>query len=320
MAGAAPRGGFSPGLALVLLTAVISGVSTFVNGFAVVGTSSNAFVTVRNLAVAGMILPVALLARRWAPAGPPLRGADRLGLVVVGIFGGAIPFLLFFHGLALAQAEGSETTASFVYRTLFVFASIFAILFLRERLGWRLAVGGILLLAGSYVLLTLTSPTFSDGSLYVLAATVLWAGEYTLSKHLLRRIPSSTVALARMGIGGIALAAYLLVTSGWGAVAAFSATEWTWVAISAVLLAGFVATWYSGLARIDLSLAASVLVLGYPVTWLLSVVVRPSTALWTAAAGAGAVVVGLGVVLGAARAREFGAWLLGRSVPAAPST
>ena len=40
------------GLLLVLATAIVSGVSTYVNLYAVQGTSSDVFVTVRNLVVA----------------------------------------------------------------------------------------------------------------------------------------------------------------------------------------------------------------------------------------------------------------------------
>ncbi len=288
------------GLGLVLATAIVSGVSTFVNSYAVAGTNSDAFVTVRNVAVAGMLVPFALVAAVRRPSGPALRRGDWARLAAIGLVGGAIPFLLFFHGLELATAAGGATTASFLYRTLFLFATVFAWLFLRERFRWEIVLGAVLLLAGSYLLLSLKSVVWTDGSMYVLAATVLWAAEYTLSKRTLRDLPASTVGLGRMGFGALFLVAYLTVTAQWGAAAAFSSAQWEWVAISALLLTAFVATWYSGLARIDLSVATAVLVVGYPVTWLLSVGLRGEIVLGASVAGTVAVAFGVLAAIGPA--------------------
>lgn len=280
------------GLGLVLTTAVVSGISTFVNAYAVQGTSSDAFVTVRNLAVAGVLVPVAWVvsSRRSFRIRPDRSELGRLA--VVGLVGGAVPFLLFFHGLQLAAAAHGGTTASFLYRTLFVFAAVFGVIFLREKVGAATVVAAVLLLGGSYLLLSLRAPVWTDGSLWVLAATVLWAAEYTVSKRLLRRLPSSTVALGRMGFGAVFLSGYLLLTAQWGAVAGFGSSQWLWVGISAALLTAFVSSWYAGLARLDLGVATAVLVVGYPVSWLLSVVVADRGLSVGAAAGAVAVVVG----------------------------
>lgn len=289
------------GLILVFLTAVISGVSTFVNAFAVHGTSSNAFVTVRNLAVAGMLIPLALLARRGLTQ--PLRPVDWARLVAIGFVGGAVPFLLFFHGLALAAAAGGGITASFLYRTLFLMATVFGIVYLKEHFHPRVVVAAALLLGGNYLLLSLTSPVWTAGSLYVLAATVLWAVEYTISKRTLRDLPSGIVAMGRMGFGAGFLVGYLALTSQLGAIAAFSGGQWSWVLISALLLTAFVGTWYAGLRRVDLGIATSVLVVGFPITWVLSVVVSSAPFTLVQAAGAAAIVAGAALVVGLALLR-----------------
>ena len=284
------------GLILVFMTAVISGLSTFVNAYAVHGTNSDAFVTVRNLAVAGMLIPLTLLARRALTQ--PLRGVDWARLVAIGFVGGAVPFLLFFHGLALATAAHGGLTASFLYRTLFLMATVSGVLYLKERFHPRVVLAAGLLLGGNYLLLSITAPIWTDGTMYVLAATILWAVEYTISKRTLQDLPSGIVAMGRMGIGAGFLVAYLAVTSQLGAVAALSGGQWTWVLISAVLLAAFVGTWYAGLRRVDLGVATSVLVLGFPITWMLSVVVNGSSFTLAQAAGAAAVVGGVVVVVG----------------------
>jgi drug/metabolite transporter (DMT)-like permease len=299
------------GLLLVLATAGISGISTFVNGYAVAGTNSDAFVTVRNVVVALLLVPAVLLTVRGADL--RLRSQDWGRLLIIGLIGGAIPFLLFFRGLQLATADGGATSASFLYRTLFLWATTFAILYLGERFRLRIAVAAALLLAGNLLLLALTSTVWTDGTIYVMAATLLWAGEYTLSKRTLRDLPTGVVALGRMGFGAIFLMGYLALTGGLLGASRFSPAQWEWVAISAVLLAGFVATWYAGLRRLDLSTASAVLVLGYPVTVILSVLVKGTPTPWTAAVGAVLVAAGVLVASGPALLREAARALEGRA-------
>ncbi len=290
----APRGRVaSIGLLLVLATAIISGVSTYLNTYAVQGTNSDAFVTVRNLAVAALIAPVAVVALRRSPI--HLSGIDVSWLALVGLIGGAIPFLLFFQGLQLATAAGGAATASFVYRTLFLMAAVFAVVFLRERFPIKVVLGAVLLVGGNLLLLSIISPLWTPGTTYVLVATVLWAAEYTVSKRLLRRLPSTSVGLGRMGFGAAFLLGYLGLTSQYGSVATMTGAQWGWVAISAALLAAFVLTWYAGLQRTDLIVATSVLVLGFPVTFALGIAARGSPYTLTEAVGAG--IVGAGVVL-----------------------
>lgn len=285
-----------PGVLLVLATALLSGVSTFLNGYAVQGTNSDAFVTVRNLAVAGLLAPVAAVVAVRSRAGVARR--DWGALALIGLVGGAVPFLLFFRGLQLATADGGQVTASFVYRTLFLFATVLAVVVLRERFHPRAALAAGLLMGGNVLLLSLTEPVWTDGTLYVLAATVLWAVEYSLSKRALTRLRGTTVALGRMGFGAVFLAGYLALTSQWGGVAHLSGGQWAWVGISAALLTGFVLTWYTGLARLDLGVATSVLVLGFPITWLLGIVARGGAVPLLPLVGAAVVTAGVIVALG----------------------
>jgi len=290
-----------PGILLILLTVLISGVSNFVNFYAVQGTNSDAFIAVRNAAVAVLLLPLGLLAVRTART--KLTRVDWAKLATIGLIGGAVPFLLFFRGLQMAGASGAAT-ATFGYRTLFLMASILGVVFLRERLSPRLALAAVLLVAGNALLVSLTAPIWSDGTAYVLLATALWAGEYTLSKHTLRNVPSGTVGLARMGFGGIFLLAYVALTGQLGSIAALSGAQWEWVALSAVLLVGFVATWYAGLKTVDVSVATATLTLAFPITWALGLLVSKSTFGLGQAAGVVAIVLGVALAIGLASLRE----------------
>ncbi len=292
------------GLWLVFATALVSGVSTFVNLYAVKGANSDAFVTVRNLATALFLVPIALLGSRSVRA--PLRPVDWGRLAIIGLIGGAIPFILFFRGVELATAAGGGATASFVYRTLFLMATVFGIVFLKERFHPRVTVAAVLLLGGNLLLLSFISPIFTDGTLYVFAATVLWAVEYTVSRRVLRDLPSTTVGLGRMGFGAAFLFVYLGATAQLGAIGHFTGGQWEWVALSAILLTAFVGTWYAGLKRTELGIATSVLVLGFPVTWLLTVTVQGAPLVLAQVAGA--IVVSAGVLLAVGRVALKDAW------------
>ncbi len=295
-----------PGLLLVLLTALISGVSTFVNFYAVQGTNSDAFIAARNGIVAVLLVPLAVLAGGRLRS--RLSGTDWLRLAAIGLVGGAIPFLLFFRGLQMAGAGGAAT-ASFGYRTLFLMASVLGVVVLKERFSARVALAAGVLLAGNLLLLSLTAPVWTDGTAFVLLATALWAGEYTLSKRALRDLPSGTVALGRMGFGGAFLFAYLGLTGQLTALGGFSVSQWTWMLLSAALLLAFVSTWYAGLKTVDVSTATSVLVLAFPVTYVLGIAAGRGAFTPVQAAGAVTVVFGVALAVGLGSLRDTWAYL-----------
>lgn len=300
------------GVLLVFLAALVSGVSTFVNFYAVKGTNSDAFVTVRNLATAVFLVPVALVSTRTLRA--PLRRVDWGRLALIGLIGGAIPFLLFFRGIELATAAGGAATATFAYRTLFIMATVFGVVFLRERFHWRVTVAAALILGGNLLLLSLVSPLWTNGTLYVLVATLLWAGEYTLSRRVMRDLPSGTVALGRMGFGACFLVGYLALTSQVSAVASLTGGQWEWLLISAVLLTAFVGVWYAGLQRVEVGVASSVLVLGFPITFLLSIAFQGSAFTLAQVAGAVVVAAGVGLVVGRSQFRATWQYLTGATL------
>lgn len=291
------------GLLFVIGTALLSGVSNLVNALAMRGANPDAFVTLRNGLVAVLLVPLVLLARSTQHR-VRLRPTDWLRLVTIGLVGGAIPFILFFRGLQLATAGGGTTTASFVYRTLFLFATVLAVVFLRERVSPRLVLAAGLLLIGNALLLSFVSPVWTDGTALVFVATALWAGEYTLSKQTLRDLPSGTVALGRMGFGAIFLLAYILVSGQANALGGVHGDAAGWVALSTILLLGFVVTWYAGLKAIDLSVATAVLILGYPITWALNLAMGREAFGLVQAAGAVAIVGGVVLAIGLASLRD----------------
>jgi drug/metabolite transporter (DMT)-like permease len=278
------------GVALAFATAVVSGVSVYVNGYAVKHFDDATVYTTAKNAVAGALL--LLLALAAVPSGrrrdgetrvAPPRGRRGAALVVVAIVGGSVPFLLFFEGLARAEA----TQAAFIHKTLVVWVALLAVPLLRERLGWPHVVAVGLLLVGQAWLIGETGTiAFGTGEAMILAATLLWAVEVVLVKRLLDDLPSRTLAAARMGLGTVILVGWVVATGKWDGLTALGAEQWQWAILTGLLLTAYVATWYAALALAQAVDVTAVLVFGAVVTAVLA----------GAADGAPVDVVGLGLV------------------------
>jgi drug/metabolite transporter (DMT)-like permease len=257
------------GIGLAAGTALISGVSVYVNAFAVRQLSDATLFTTLKNGVAAVVLLGMLLASGPARAAiPRLSGRQWLGLVTIGIIGGGVPFLLFFNGLAMASAP----SAAFIHKTLFIWVAFLAVPLLGERVGWP-QIGALGVLLASQLLITPpTGVSWGGGETLIAAATGLWAIEVIVARRLLRDIPSPVAATARMAIGLVVLFGYLAISGRTGAIATLNGTQWLWVLGTGLLLAGYVATWYAALRRAPATVVTTVLVAAAPITAILSAI------------------------------------------------
>jgi drug/metabolite transporter (DMT)-like permease len=264
----APRIGRSlaTGMYLALATAVISGLAVFVNAFAVRQFPDPATFTTLKNAVAAFVLVGALLAVGGVPRSIGAR--SWLGLAVLGVIGGSVPFLLFFTGLA----EASAPAAAVMHKTLFIWVALLAVVLLRERLGaWQIGALGVLLVAQ----LMVQPPAgvgWGGGESLIALATGFWAVETIVARRLLASIPPLVAGAGRMGFGLVVLLGYLAVTGKLGIVTHLGLWQWAWVLGTGVLLAGYVATWYGALQRAPAAIVTALLTLGAPITAGLSAV------------------------------------------------
>jgi drug/metabolite transporter (DMT)-like permease len=251
------------GLLLALLAAAISGVAIFLNGSGVRAVPDAAVYTTLKNAVAAAILAFLWMARRRPTA--ELGRLDRssaLGLVVLAIIGGSVPFVLFFTGLSLA----TPVAAAFIQKTLVVWVSLLAAPLLGEGLG-LLQVGALaVLLTGQVLLVPPGRAGWGMGETLVLAATLLWAVEVIVAKVVLRRVDPLMAGTARLGLGLIILVGYLGLNGRLAQLASLSPVAWGWILLTGVVLAGYVASWYAALARAPASVVTSVLVVGAVIT------------------------------------------------------
>jgi drug/metabolite transporter (DMT)-like permease len=258
------------GIGLALVTAIVSGVSIYVNGHAVKHFGDATVYTTAKNAVAGVLLLALAVGTTRPSASAPTRsssGAQRLGLLVVAVVGGSVPFVLFFEGLARSEA----TQAAFIQKTLVVWVALLAVPLLRERFRLPHALAIVLLVAGqAWIAGHLGTVAFGSGEAMILAATLLWSVEVVYAKHLLSALPARTLAAARMGIGTVLLVGWVAVSGKLGQLTGLGTEQWRWVVLTGLLLTAYVATWYAALARAQAVDVTAVLVFGAVVTALLS--------------------------------------------------
>jgi drug/metabolite transporter (DMT)-like permease len=250
---------------LVLSTAIISGFSIYLNKFAVKGIDSDVFTFSKNLIVGIFMLSIVLFFTGFSEL-KKLSKKDLVKLILIGLIGGSVPFVLFFRGLQITSAA----SASLVHKSMFAFVSLLAFIFLKEKLDKKIIFAMGLLLVGNYFMIKPTL-SFNLGDLFILLATALWAIENTFSKHVLKSLSGNVIAFGRMFFGSLFILVYLFFTGKSSLLLNLTMPQIQWVLITSGMLVLYVVTWYNGLKHVDVSLATAILLLGSPITTLLSI-------------------------------------------------
>jgi drug/metabolite transporter (DMT)-like permease len=252
------------GIGLAILTALISGVSVWVNASAVRAVGDPIlFTTLKNGIAAVLLVALAAVLVDRAPARiAALRPRDRVGLVTLGIVGGSVPFVLFFSGLASASAP----SAALIHKTLFVWVALLAALLLRERLGvLQLAAIGVLVV-GQLLVQPADGLAWTSGETMIAVATALWAIEVVIARRLLADVPAPLAAASRMGLGLVVLVGWTAIDGRLDGIGALGAEQWAWIGATGVLLTAYVSGWYAALRRAPASAVTAVLTIGAPIT------------------------------------------------------
>lgn len=256
------------GIGLAAGTAVISGISIFVNGLVVKSFPDPVALTGARNAMVGLVLLGILVATGGLAE---IRALDRRrtgGLLALAVVGGSIPFILFFSGLAEATGPG----AAFIHKTLFIWVAALGMVFLGETLGLAQIVALAALFAGVILVGPAGTPDAGRAEAMILAATLLWAVEVIVARRLLGSggVSVRLAATSRMALGALLIIGFLVVTGRVAAITAFTANQWAIVGATGLLLLGYVSTWYAALQRAPASLVTTVLVGGAIITGALS--------------------------------------------------
>lgn len=255
------------GIYLAFITALISGFSIFLNKYAVgVVTPPLYFTTVKNVAVALLILAVVLIGKKLGSL-KKLSRCDLLLLLSIGVIGGSVPFYLFFTGLS----QVSAINAAIIQKLLIVWVALLAGPILKEKITRLQFTAVTILFLSNFVIGGFKGFTFSTGELMIFASTLFWALEYMLAKKVLKNVDPDVVVLFRMGVGSLLLLGATFFTPAAKNVKLDSQSLF-WLTLSVGLLFGYVISWYRALKFAKATTVVSILVASALVTNLLSAI------------------------------------------------
>jgi len=263
------------GVVFAVITAVISGIAVFINGYGLRAWSGTAdpttYTTFKNLVAGVLIAAIAIAAtRRGSSEGLSRPRAPRqwIALSLIAVFGGAVAFALFFEGFARA----SSTQAAFIHKTLIIWVGILAVGLLREKIRPIHFAAIALLVAGQFLIVGgISEISFGIGEAMMLGATLIWSIEVIIAKRLLSDLTSMTIGVARMAGGAVVLVAYGIVGGGFAAMSGVSLLQVGWVLAVGIVLTGYVGFWFAALARAPAIDVTAILVGGAVITAILKV-------------------------------------------------
>lgn len=254
------------GIYLAFTTALISGFAVFFNKFSMsFWANSSVFTVAKNLVVVFLLTSLLLVFKKKREL-KNLSKRQWARLVTIGLVGGSAPFLLFFKGLSITSA----TNAAFIHKTLFVWVSLLAVLFLKEKVSELQFAGLFILFAGVYLFASPKGFRLGHGELLALGATLLWAVENIIAKITLKDVSSLVVAWGRMFFGSLFLLVFLGITGNTSALLVASASQFGWLLVSGAILLGYVVAWYTALKHAPATVVSSILVLAAPMTAILN--------------------------------------------------
>lgn len=258
------------GIHFAILTTIVSGISIFINKYAV-GAIQPAlvFTTVKNSAVALLVFALIIFSRKISRV-KKLTSREIKYLLAIGLVGGFLPFYLYFTGLSLVPA----INAALIHKTLVVWVAILAIPLLGEKLSRLQIVAITLLFFGNLFIGGFTKFQFSIGELMILVATIFWAIENILAKKILSTVDPDLVVAARLGIGSLLLltASIIFYPKSVLNLPGLSSSQLFWLSATIVTLFLYTTTWYRALKFAPATVVTSVLVASTLITNLLSVI------------------------------------------------
>lgn len=245
----------SRGIKLAVLTALFSGIANFVNKSAVIQTGDALLFTALKNSLAGVVVITSLVFLRKLELIKKLDKKDKINLLMIGIIGGALPFYLFFSALTQIPA----LNAALIHKTLVFWTAIMATVFLGEKVKLMQFAAIGLIYSANLITGSFKGFSYSGPELWVLLATLFWSVENVISKKTLRKVDPDLVIAARMGIGSLILLSAVLISGKADQLLTIDINQYLVISGVAVLLYGYMATWYRALQYIPLTLAATIL-------------------------------------------------------------
>ncbi len=251
------------GTLFAFATALISGIAIPVNKLIVINMDPTVFTATRALIIGLTFLVIAWRSEKLDKR--ILEEQKWLYLILIGLIGGGLAFLLYFHGLQIT----TSSRGAFLHKTLPLYTTILAFIFLKEKIPQKQLIALGLMLLGTIVIYynkidpnVAKWPDPSLGDILVILATILWAIENTIAKKAMIKGESNyVVSGARMLIGSLFLFGVIILLGNMGYLLSLSLTQIIGLLVSTFILLGYVFCWYSAVKLINVSKAATFLLL-----------------------------------------------------------
>lgn len=243
---------------------MVSGFSVFFNSLAVKAVPNSYFFTSAKNIVVALLLGGFLIALRKKDELLKLKRIEWAKLAFVGVIGGSIPFLLFFKGMSLSSQ--AAVNGAFIQKTLFIWVTLLAFVFLKEKLSvlQYLAIG--FLIIGVYIAGGPKNLNFGLPELLIFIATLMWAIEAVIVKKFLRDIDTQILAFGRMFFGSLVMIFYLIQTHNYTSVFKMTGNQFDWIILTSILLFIYVNFYYMALKKEKAGVVTSILAVAFPVT------------------------------------------------------
>lgn len=241
------------GVIYALITATISGIAIFYAKISLAKIPPLILTTSRNLYVGSIFLFYFLLNKKVSKL-KKLTSKQLMPLILIGIIGGSLPFYLFFSGLKIIGAQN----ANLIHKTLFIWVTIFAVIFLKEKINFSYLVSFFLIFLANFYFNKIKF-SFNQGEIFVLLATFLWSIENILAKKALQKVESEMVGLFRMGIGSLLLLTFIFLTNQYHLFSQLNLQQIKTIFIGGTILFFYVYFWYKALKYAPASLVTLIL-------------------------------------------------------------
>ncbi|HKZ45659.1 MAG TPA: DMT family transporter [archaeon] len=250
------------GTILALVAALLSGIAIPINKMFIVDLDPTIFTAVRALFIGIIFFMISSFKSGFNFK--KFKKVSWMYLLAIGVIGGSFAFLMFFSGLKLTTAG----RGAFIHKTLPLYATLLAFLFLKEKLGKNQLIALTVMFAGTILIYMSqinpaefwTDPSLGD--LLITGATILWAIESVIAKKAMIKGESNyVVSFARMFIGAIILFSVVLIQSKINLLFALTQQQILSISISIAVLFGFVLSWYWSIKLINVSKASTLLLL-----------------------------------------------------------
>ncbi len=252
-----------PSLAFAFLTAIISGISIFVNKFAVGIIQPPVTFTFSKNILAGLILIAIIIFSKKYRLLSRYTFKNFLQLFLVGLIGGSIPFYLYFTGLQ----QTSAINAAIIHKTLALWIILYTLIIRKEKLHPMIYISFATIISANFIVGGFSGFKFNTAEIMILAATILWSVENIISKNILNHIDPTILAASRLFIGSIILFPF---TSPAKTPQSFTPTHIAIYLSTVIFLVLYNLSWYHALKRLSVSTASVILTLSTLITNVLS--------------------------------------------------